>query len=104
MRILFFEDMPFPKAHLPVATALFMAFVIESREQLALVYVSGSLGTAFGIDEGANDWALSAPALGMIPGSLVWATLALATSQTPPAGSAASPSAARRAAAVSRAV
>lgn len=67
-----FEDMPFRRAHLLAATALFMAFVIESWEQLALVYVSGDLGSSFGIDEGAVGWALSAVALGMIPGSLVW--------------------------------
>ncbi|MFB7592456.1 MFS transporter [Streptomyces sp. NPDC056169] len=67
-----FDDMPFRKAHLLAAVALFMAFVIESWEQLALVYVSGDLGTDFGIDEGAIGWALSAVALGMIPGSLVW--------------------------------
>ncbi|MGW4703795.1 MFS transporter [Streptomyces sp. NPDC004285] len=67
-----FEAMPFRKVHLLAATALFMAFVIESWEQLALVYVSGDLGSAFGIDEGAIGWALSAVALGMIPGSLVW--------------------------------
>ncbi|MEU5023430.1 MFS transporter [Streptomyces milbemycinicus] len=67
-----FEDMPFRRAHLLAAIALFMAFVIESWEQLALIYVSGDLGSAFGIDEGRIGWALSAVALGMIPGSLVW--------------------------------
>ncbi|MFB7756049.1 MFS transporter [Streptomyces sp. NPDC056121] len=64
--------MPFGRTHLLAATALFMAFVIESWEQLALVYVSGDLGDAFGINESAIGWALSAVALGMIPGSLVW--------------------------------
>ncbi|MFD5122742.1 MFS transporter [Streptomyces sp. NPDC058385] len=67
-----FEDMPFGRVHLLAAAALFMAFVIESWEQLALVYVSGDLGDAFGINESAIGWALSAVALGMIPGSLVW--------------------------------
>lgn len=67
-----FEDMPLRRAHLLAAFALFMAFVIESWEQLALVYVSGDLGTAFGIGEGRIGWALSAVALGMIPGCLVW--------------------------------
>ncbi|MDW6066186.1 MFS transporter [Streptomyces sp. FXJ1.4098] len=70
-----FEDMPFRRAHLLAAIALFMAFVIESWEQLALIYVSGDLGSAFGIDEGRIGWALSAVALGMIPGSLVWGPL-----------------------------
>lgn len=67
-----FESMPFGRAHILAAAALFMAFVIESWEQLALVYVSGDLGDAFGIDESAIGWALSAVALGMIPGNLVW--------------------------------
>ncbi|MGW1179883.1 MFS transporter [Streptomyces drozdowiczii] len=67
-----FEKMPFGRVHLLAAAALFMAFVIESWEQLALVYVSGDLGDAFAIDESAIGWALSAVALGMIPGSLVW--------------------------------
>ncbi|MFJ5044163.1 MFS transporter [Streptomyces sp. NPDC088719] len=67
-----FENMPLGRVHLLAAFALFMAFVIESWEQLALVYVSGDLGNAFGIDEGRIGWVLSAVALGMIPGSLVW--------------------------------
>ncbi|WP_265584220.1 MFS transporter [Streptomyces acidicola] len=67
--------MPFGRAHLLAAAALFVAFVIESWEQLALIYVSGDLGTAFGIDTGRIGWALSAVALGMIPGSLVWGPL-----------------------------
>ncbi|WP_229377299.1 MFS transporter [Streptomyces sp. VRA16 Mangrove soil] len=67
-----FEGMSFGRVHLLAATALFMAFVIESWEQLALVYVSGDLGDAFGINESAIGWALSAVALGMIPGCLVW--------------------------------
>ncbi|WP_257980981.1 MFS transporter [Streptomyces sp. CB02959] len=67
-----FEDMPFGRAHLLAAVALFGAFVIESWEQLALVYVAGDLSSAFSIDEAQVGWALSAVALGMIPGSLVW--------------------------------
>ncbi|MEV6592334.1 MFS transporter [Streptomyces acidicola] len=67
--------MPFGRAHLLAAAALFVAFVIESWEQLALVYVSGDLGTAFGIDTGRIGWALSAVAPGMFPGSLVWGPL-----------------------------
>ncbi|MFC9856296.1 MULTISPECIES: hypothetical protein [unclassified Streptomyces] len=64
-----FESMPLGRAHLLAGFALFMAFVIESWEQLALVYVSGDLGNAFGVDEGRIGWVLSAVALGMIPGS-----------------------------------
>ncbi|MEU9318116.1 MFS transporter [Streptomyces sp. NPDC048295] len=67
-----FEAMPFGRAHVLAALALFMAFVIESWEQLALVYVSGDLGDAFSIDTGRIGWVLSAVALGMIPGALVW--------------------------------
>lgn len=67
-----FENMTLRRAHLLAALALFMAFVIESWEQLALVYVSGDLGDAFGIGEGRIGWVLSAVALGMIPGCLVW--------------------------------
>ncbi|MCX5138679.1 MULTISPECIES: MFS transporter [unclassified Streptomyces] len=67
-----FENMSLNRSHLLAALALFMAFVIESWEQLALVYVSGDLGDAFAIDEGRIGWVLSAVALGMIPGSLVW--------------------------------
>ncbi|MFE3900541.1 MFS transporter [Streptomyces sp. NPDC059153] len=68
----YFEAMPFGRAHVLAALALFMAFVIESWEQLALVYVSGDLGDAFSIDAGRIGWVLSAVALGMIPGALVW--------------------------------
>ncbi|MFF1904794.1 MFS transporter [Kitasatospora sp. NPDC058218] len=59
-----------------IALALFMAFVIESWEQLALVYVSADLGDAFALDTGRIGWVLSAVALGMIPGSLVWGPVA----------------------------
>ncbi|MFB7211804.1 MFS transporter [Streptomyces sp. NPDC056255] len=68
----FFEAMPLGRAHVLAALALFMAFVIESWEQLALVHVSGDLGDAFSIDTGRIGWVLSAVALGMIPGALVW--------------------------------
>lgn len=64
--------MPFGRAHVLAALALFMAFVIDSWEQLALVHVSGDLGDAFSIDTGRIGWVLSAVALGMIPGALVW--------------------------------
>ncbi|MFD7733813.1 MFS transporter [Kitasatospora phosalacinea] len=67
-----FEGMRLGRAHWLAALALFMAFVIESWEQLALVYVTDDLGDAFAIDQGRVGWVLSAVALGMIPGSLVW--------------------------------
>ncbi|MEU6713493.1 MFS transporter [Nonomuraea sp. NPDC046802] len=71
-----FDRMPFTRRHVLIALALFIAFVIESWEQLALVYVSGDLGASFGIDESGIGIALSAVALGMIPGVLVWGPVA----------------------------
>ncbi|MFI7133243.1 MFS transporter [Nonomuraea sp. NPDC050153] len=71
-----FDRMPFTRRHVLIALALFIAFVIESWEQLALVYVSGDLGTAFGIDETGVGVVLSAVAFGMIPGVLVWGPVA----------------------------
>ncbi|MBE1584628.1 MFS transporter [Nonomuraea angiospora] len=71
-----FDRMPFTRRHALIALALFIAFVIESWEQLALVYVSGDLGTAFGIDEAGVGVVLSAVAFGMIPGVLVWGPVA----------------------------
>ncbi|MFI8763495.1 MFS transporter [Streptomyces sp. NPDC053792] len=68
----FFERMAFGRVHVGIIAALFIAFVIESWEQLALVYISDDLGTAFHVDSGRIGWALSAVALGMIPGALVW--------------------------------
>ncbi|MEU1725096.1 MFS transporter [Actinomadura sp. ATCC 39365] len=71
-----FDRMPFSRRHVLIALALFIAFVIESWEQLALVYVAGDLGPAFGIDEAGIGVVLSAVAFGMIPGVLVWGPLA----------------------------
>ncbi|WP_433429350.1 MFS transporter [Nonomuraea sp. CA-141351] len=67
-----FDRMPFTRRHVLIALALFIAFVIESWEQLALVYVSGDLGSSFRIDEAGVGVVLSAVAFGMIPGVLVW--------------------------------
>ncbi|SEL94645.1 MFS transporter [Nonomuraea pusilla] len=71
-----FDRMPFTRRHVLIALALFIAFVIESWEQLALIYVSGDLGTGLGIDEAGIGVVLSAVAFGMIPGVLVWGPLA----------------------------
>ncbi|MGV9772065.1 MFS transporter [Streptosporangium sp. NPDC003464] len=71
-----FDRMPFTRRHVLIALALFVAFVIESWEQLALIYVSGDLGTAFGVDEAGIGLVLSAVAFGMIPGALVWGPVA----------------------------
>jgi MFS transporter, putative metabolite:H+ symporter len=71
-----FDRMPFTRRHVLIALALFVAFVIESWEQLALIYVSADLGTAFGLDEGGIGLVLSAVAFGMIPGALIWGPVA----------------------------
>ncbi|NUR83850.1 MAG: MFS transporter, partial [Nonomuraea sp.] len=71
-----FDRMPFTRRHVLIALALFIAFVIESWEQLALIYVSGDLGGAFGIDEAGIGVVLSAVAFGMIPGVLIWGPVA----------------------------
>ena len=71
-----YERMRFTSAHAKIAIALLIVFVIESWEQLALVYVSGDLMTSFGIDEVQLGWVLSAVAIGMIPGALIWGPLA----------------------------
>ncbi|AQZ61506.1 Niacin transporter NiaP [[Actinomadura] parvosata subsp. kistnae] len=71
-----FDRMPFTRRHVLIALALFVAFVIESWEQLALVYVSGDLGAKLGIDEAGVGVVLSAVAFGMIPGVLVWGPVA----------------------------
>ncbi|GAA1640235.1 MFS transporter [Nonomuraea maheshkhaliensis] len=71
-----FDRMPFTRRHVLIALALFIAFVIESWEQLALVYVSGDLGAELGIDEAGVGVVLSAVAFGMIPGVLVWGPVA----------------------------
>lgn len=70
-----FDRMPFTRRHVLIALALFIAFVIESWEQLALIYVSDDLGASFQIDQGSIGLVLSAVALGMIPGALVWGPL-----------------------------
>jgi MFS transporter, putative metabolite:H+ symporter len=70
-----FDRMPFTRRHVLIALTLFVAFVIESWEQLALVYVAGDLGKTFEVDEGGIGLVLSAVALGMIPGALVWGPL-----------------------------
>ncbi|GAB3881588.1 MFS transporter [Kibdelosporangium lantanae] len=71
-----FDRMPLTRRHLLIGFTLFVAFVIESWEQLALIYVSTDLGTAFAVDEGTVGLVLSAVAFGMIPGSLLWGPVA----------------------------
>ncbi|MFB4291340.1 MFS transporter [Nonomuraea sp. ATR24] len=71
-----FDRMPFTRRHVLIALALFIAFVIESWEQLALIYVAGDLGAQFGVDEAGIGLVLSAVAFGMIPGVLIWGPVA----------------------------
>ncbi|WP_242492246.1 MFS transporter [Agromyces binzhouensis] len=71
-----YDRMRFGSAHVKIAIALFVVFVIESWEQLALVYVSGDIAESFGIDAVQIGWVLSAVAIGMIPGALIWGPLA----------------------------
>ncbi|MEU8245673.1 MFS transporter [Nonomuraea sp. NPDC048916] len=71
-----FDRMPFTRRHTLIAIALFVAFVIESWEQLALIYVEADLGARFGLDDVGVGVVLSAVALGMIPGVLVWGPVA----------------------------
>lgn len=71
-----FEDMRFTRVHAKIAVALFITFVIESWEQLALVYVSDNLASSFGLNFEQLGIALSAVATGMIPGVLIWGPMA----------------------------
>lgn len=71
-----FEDMRFTRVHAKIAIALFITFVIESWEQLALVYVSDNLASSFDLNFEQLGVALSAVATGMIPGVLIWGPVA----------------------------
>ncbi|GAA5230068.1 MFS transporter [Arthrobacter cryoconiti] len=71
-----FERMTFTRAHWKIAIALFVVFVIESWEQLALVYVSDDVVKQFSLNEVQLGWLLAAVATGMIPGVLVWGPIA----------------------------
>ncbi len=71
-----YERMRFSRAHVKIAIALFVIFVIESWEQLALVYVAGGVAESFGLDDVQLGLVLSAVAIGMIPGALIWGPLA----------------------------
>ena len=67
-----FDGMRLHRAHIVAGSVLFIAFVIEAWEQVGLVYVSTGVADDFHIDNGRLGWALSAVALGMIPGALLW--------------------------------
>lgn len=66
------NSMPLGRRHIAAGTVLFITFVIEAWEQVGLIYVSTGIGTDFGISNAQLGWALSAVALGMVPGALLW--------------------------------
>jgi putative MFS transporter len=71
-----FARMSLTAAHVKVGIALFMAFAIESWEMLSLTYVAGDLQRGLGITTAQMGLVISALFLGMIPGSLVWGSIA----------------------------
>lgn len=71
-----FDRMTFTGAHWKIAIALFVIFVIESWEQLALVYVADDIVAQFSLNEVELGWLLAAVAIGMIPGVLIWGPIA----------------------------
>lgn len=58
-----YERMRFTPAHVRIVIAMFVIFVIESWEQLALVYVAGDVSNHFGLDETKLGLVLSAVAI-----------------------------------------
>ena len=70
-----FSAMRLRKAHVVAGLVLFMTFVVESWEQVGLVYVSGFISEDFGVGLTQVGTALGAVALGMVPGALLWAIL-----------------------------
>lgn len=68
-----FSAMKLSKAHVIAGLVLFMTFVVESWEQVGLVYVSGLISEDFGVGLAQVGTALAAVALGMVPGALLWA-------------------------------
>lgn len=66
------DAMPLRRAHVVAGAILFVTFVIEAWEQVGLVYVSTGIAEEFGISNAQLGWALSAVALGMVPGALLW--------------------------------
>lgn len=70
-----FSAMKLRRAHIVAGLVLFMTFVVESWEQVGLVYVSGFISEDFGVGLGQVGTALGAVALGMVPGALLWAAV-----------------------------
>lgn len=71
-----FEDMPLNSRHVLAGGTLFVAFVLEAWEMLALVYIGADVRHSLGIDAASLGTLVSALFLGMIPGSLLAGTVA----------------------------
>lgn len=68
-----FTDMPLTRSHIMFGTILFVTYIIEAWEQVGLVYVSHYISDDFGVSLGQVGTALGAVALGMVPGTMLWA-------------------------------
>ncbi|MER8162628.1 MFS transporter [Streptomyces sp. NPDC094472] len=71
-----FADMTLGASHVKIGIALFVAFAIESWEMLTLTYVSADIERDLGISTSQLGLVISALFLGMIPGALVWGSIA----------------------------
>lgn len=70
-----FSEMKLERSHILVGSILFVTFVIDAWEQVGLVYVSHLLSEDFGVGMAQVGTALGAVALGMVPGTILWAAL-----------------------------
>jgi putative MFS transporter len=68
-----FTDMPLTRSHLLFGSILFITYIIEAWEQVGLVYVSNLISDDFGVSLAQVGTALGVVALGMVPGTLLWA-------------------------------
>lgn len=68
-----FTDMPLTRSHLLFGGILFVTYIIEAWEQVGLVYVSHHVSDDFGVSLAQVGTALGAVALGMVPGTMLWA-------------------------------
>jgi MFS transporter, putative metabolite:H+ symporter len=71
-----FDEVPLTSQHWKAGFALFFAFVIEAWELLIIVYASGLIAADFGLNTTQVGGLISAIFLGMIPGALIWGTIA----------------------------
>jgi putative MFS transporter len=68
-----FTDMPLTRSHLLFGSILFITYIIEAWEQVGLVYVSNLISDDFGVSLAQVGTALGVVALGMVPGTMLWA-------------------------------